>query len=118
MYDRAELAKCIHELVMKDPRKSLKALCEVLMIDRHTAQRALQQSLGMSFRELQLKAVLYRAVQSLTELPSLSLKEVAFRVGFASEATFYHFFKRSLGMTPSEYRRRNGSVPADLKREP
>lgn len=98
------LAARLQELIAREPRKPLNAFCRILMISRHTARKALRQSLGMTFREIQRKAVIELLNRLLGEGPALTVKEMSFRIGFASEATFCHFLKRTVGVTPTEYR--------------
>lgn len=40
----------------------------------------------------------------LLNFPELSIKDVCFKTGFSSESSFCTTFKKSVGMTPSEYR--------------
>ena len=42
-----------------------------------------------------------------------SIQETASALGFANVRAFYRAFKQWSGMTPSEYRKRGGSSPAD-----
>ena len=105
-YERRGLSERLEASIMQNPVKRLDAICKELRVDRHTALRALRQFSGMNFRELQRRAMVCKATGCLVGFPSLSLKEIATMVGYGSEATFSHFIKRALGVTPSEYRHR------------
>jgi AraC-like DNA-binding protein len=114
-YHLQGLADRLRELIVREPRKCLKAFCEDLKISRHTAQRALRLCLGMSFRELQRKALVQLVDRLLAESSALSIKEIAFRTGFKSESSFGHFVRRTLGVTPTEYRHRNEALARQRK---
>lgn len=103
-YEHLGLSERLETSIRQTPTKRLDAICKELRIDRHTALRALHQFSGMSFRELQRRALVHKATRYLIGSPSLSLKEIASIVGYGSEATFSHFIKRALGVTPREYR--------------
>ena len=44
---------------------------------------------------------------TLLESTFLTVKEIMVRVGFSDESHFVRYFKRSYGMTPTQYRRLN-----------
>ena len=49
---------------------------------------------------------LRRAKQYLLENPKMSIGEIAAQCGFESETYFFPFFKKKMGITPAEYRKR------------
>ena len=52
----------------------------------------------------------YRLSQArnfLIERPDESIREISADCGFKSEAHFSRFFKKNIGITPSEYRKNN-----------
>lgn len=103
-YEHLGLSELVEASILQNPAKRLDTICKELRVDRHTALRALRQFSGVSFRELQRRALVDKATRYLIEFPSLSLKEIASIVGYGSEATFSHFIKRALGVAPREYR--------------
>jgi methylphosphotriester-DNA--protein-cysteine methyltransferase len=105
-YDRLGIAQQLQMLIERNPIKRLDAICKQLGIDRHTALRSLREFAGTTFREVQRRALIRKATYHLISSPSLSLKEIASLVGYASEATFSHSIKRALGLSPTEYRHR------------
>ena len=58
---------------------------------------------GTSFQRIKNECRLEAAIQYLG-YPELSIREVAERMGFDEDSTFYRSFKSWTGMTPSEYR--------------
>jgi AraC-like DNA-binding protein len=40
----------------------------------------------------------------------LSIKEIAFELGYADHAYFSNFFKTQTGVTPTEFREKNASI--------
>ena len=55
-----------------------------------------------------LRSMRMRDAENLLTTTFLSVKEVMARVGFTDESHFVRDFKRINGLTPSQYRRRNG----------
>ncbi len=49
-----------------------------------------------------------KAAQMLRETDTAIL-QIALQCGFGSVSTFYHFFKKHIGFTPQEYRRKAGN---------
>lgn len=103
-YEHLGLSERLEASILQNPTKRLDVICNELRVGRHTALRALRQFSGVNFRELQRRALVDKATRYLIGSPSLSLKEIAFMVGYGSEATFSHFIKRALGVSPREYR--------------
>jgi AraC-like DNA-binding protein len=68
-----------------------------------TLQRQLEQE-GTRFTELLDEVRCDRARELLTD-PSVTLADVAFRLGFADLATFSRAFKRWTGKPPGQWRR-------------
>lgn len=86
---------------------------------RHTDMGTVAQSLGLSVRSLRRRLVdegtSYNAVvdqslaavaKRLLEIEELTIKEVAYKIGFANTTTFHRAFKRWTGMTPKTFRER------------
>jgi AraC-like DNA-binding protein len=48
----------------------------------------------------------------------LTVKEIMVRVGFSDESHFVRYFKRSYGMTPTQYRRLNRRPSEAMPTEP
>jgi AraC-like DNA-binding protein len=71
------------------------------------AERSLRRRLaaeGASFHELLVEARVNGALRLLRN-PDCSIKEAAYKMGFASSSAFHRAFKRWTGMSPSEARR-------------
>jgi AraC-like DNA-binding protein len=71
------------------------------------ASRTLQSHLsesGLSFSEI-LEKQRAKLAESYLQQPDLSLDEVAFRLGYAEQASFGRAFKRWTGLTPQGYRK-------------
>jgi len=104
-------------------RASVEHAMELLLRDSCAVRREpVARRLGVSVRTLQRKlaakadtfhdvrdAVLERSATALLRQQSLSLAEVAQRVGFADEDAFGKAWKRWTGSAPSEFRRRGAS---------
>ncbi|WP_158412937.1 helix-turn-helix domain-containing protein [Holophaga foetida] len=70
------------------------------------SERSLQAALtreGTSFRRLQNEVLVERAKQMLS-VPGMSVKEIAFALGFSQAANFSRAFARATGMSPEQFR--------------
>ena len=54
------------------------------------------------------------AARSLLEESDLSVEQIASRVGFNSAVVLREHFRRTVGVAPSDYRRRFGQVAEEL----
>jgi AraC-like DNA-binding protein len=81
----------------------VKNLARVMRMGARTLQRRLEQE-GTTFTDVLDRARLDVARGLLAD-PTLSLAEVAFRLGFADLATFSRAFKRWTGVPPGQWRR-------------
>lgn len=78
-------------------------VARALGLSARSLQRGLQ-ALGTSFSE-QLDAVRRARALELLRQPQVSVREVAFMLGYADPRAFYRSFRRWTGLTPAEHRR-------------
>jgi AraC-like DNA-binding protein len=93
---------------------SMAAISSRLGIGAKTLQRRLADA-GVSLTQLIESEQKRRTFDALSD-SSLSIKELAYRVGFSDATTFHRAFKRWTGTTPAEYRRaqrRSDGDPSD-----
>ena len=81
----------------------VQTLARELNINYSTFRHAFQQYTGSSPQRYLLDLRLARARKLLTRTPHTT-KEIARRTGFKDEFYFYRYFKKKVGMTPSEWR--------------
>ena len=72
--------------------------------------RIMQQHYGCTFRQRLLEIRLYHAQQYLTNTAN-PVWQIAIACGFTGEGSFHTAFRKSLGCTPSEYRKQAGIHP-------
>nr|WP_320133400.1 helix-turn-helix domain-containing protein [uncultured Holophaga sp.] len=80
----------------------------------HLTERSLRAHLaqeGSSFRTLLNEALLEHAKTLLVDRPDLSIKEIAFRLGFAQPSSLNRAFAKATGCTPLAFRDSGGSPP-------
>jgi len=70
--------------------------------------RVVKAQRGMTF-EAMLRQRRVSAAQQLLEMSPLTAKEIAFRAGFGSASLLTRTFREAVGMSPSDFRRRQSS---------
>lgn len=78
-------------------------LASELHLSRRQLARILKQTYGMGFREKLIRARMDRA-SWLLRSTGKSIPEIAFEVGYSSDAAFFAVFKAHFGRTPANYR--------------
>jgi AraC-like DNA-binding protein len=92
------------EQVYLDEAISLAAFAHELDLEPHHLSRFLNIHLQTTFTRLINTYRVNAAKTLLTSRPGETVLAIAFSSGFNSKASFNRIFKRSTGMTPSEYR--------------
>jgi AraC family transcriptional regulator of adaptative response / methylphosphotriester-DNA alkyltransferase methyltransferase len=83
---------------------SLDEVARRVASSRRQVQRAFAEVGGTTFREHLTRVRMERAAQLLSAGASLTIREIANRVGYRQPAQFAKAFRRHLGVAPSEYR--------------
>ena len=102
--------QCIVELVeqhIDDSDLSVTELACMMGISKSGLNRKLKSLLGVAPKEFVNKARMNRAVALLLN-SNLSVKDIAYRCGFCDQNYFGKCFKAAMGISPSEYRQKNG----------
>jgi AraC family transcriptional regulator len=87
-----------------DEEISLQELANVAELSRYHFARAFKQSFGIPPYRYHMSRRMERA-KALLEVPSRSVTKVGLMLGFAETSSFTTSFHRSVGITPSDYRR-------------
>ncbi|MEL6352198.1 MAG: AraC family transcriptional regulator [Cyanobacteria bacterium J06627_28] len=82
----------------------LKELANLLQLSPHYFAHLFKQSMGIAPHQYVISQRVKRA-QLLLKKPDFSIAEIAYRVGFSSQAHLNRHFKRAVGTTPGKYRR-------------
>lgn len=103
---RSGLAEQVRNLLLAQPGHlpSMERIAEELHISSRTLRRQLDTE-NLSFRQLVAEVRMGLAAELLT-LPSMTLDEIAERLGYAETASFMHAFKRWYGKTPRQFQAR------------
>lgn len=89
-------ARTVEMMLSSCPQLSLSKIASELGIDRHTLERALLRTRRKAFRELRAEILASKAAVLLRQVPPLSVKEVAFMLGYESARSFSRFVKQRL----------------------
>ena len=104
----SEYLKEASELIRQnysDPSFNVQKLADLMQIDRSYLYRIIKDSIGISPVEFLTNCRISIAEMLLIK-ESLSVKEVAFAVGYTDQLYFSRAFKRLSGSSPSEHRKR------------
>lgn len=89
----------------KDPKLKLAQLCEVTGANQKSISFILNHYLQIGFNEYINQFRIAEAIDKMNDqaLKQITFEGLAYKVGFASRATFYRAFKKQTGQDPSTY---------------
>jgi AraC-like DNA-binding protein len=94
------------------------ALADQIGVSPQQLRREFRQTFGVTIGRHERHARLLRALQILRRQP-IKIEPVALEAGYASKKSFYEVFKRTVGMTPTEFQRlpheRAGALLSDFE---
>jgi AraC-like DNA-binding protein/uncharacterized membrane protein len=98
-----------HDRPFLEPELSLPDLAELLRMPRNRLSQLLNEFLGQNFFDF-INAYRVEEAKRLLQgaSASVSILDITYDAGFNSKATFNAAFKKSMGMTPSEFRLSEG----------
>ena len=111
-YDLTGLYGRVSKEMRRNPYSQLHYLSRYLGVGRHTIEKSVKAATGTSFREHRTKVLLEHARSRLEQNPNLSIKEIAFSIGFRSQRSFCRFIKATAGCSPKVLRE-TGKRPKD-----
>lgn len=91
------IANHLHEKLTVD------ILCKHLLIDKNKLNKLFQTNSGMPFSEYVDKQRLDLVCENLS-IEDLKITEIMTMVGFSEHSNFTTYFKKQIGVTPSQYR--------------
>lgn len=89
-----------------ESKLSLYTLAQKCFYNPSYFSRIFKEKFGMSLMEYITQKRLEHAVE-LLEASSLSVEQIAQKVGFSDRNSFHHAFSRSYGLTPQQFRKSN-----------
>lgn len=88
-----------------DPNLSLQGAAEKIRISPSYLSKVLKKEIGLSFIDFLTQLRIRKATQLMKD-PSEKIHEIAEKVGYGDQHYFSTAFKKTLGISPTEYRRR------------
>ncbi len=85
--------------------RTVRELADKFGMSKEAFSRKFRQDLGRPPKEFLQQALLQRILARLAS-PDISVRDIAEELKFSSEFYFMRFFKKQMGITPGEYRRR------------
>lgn len=100
----------------RDPNLSLETVAEEVGVHPVTLSRIFKQQTGMNFVKYLVRLRL-RHAQTLLLTTDKKINQISEEIGYADYRYFRNLFKKEFGMTPSEYRKKNGIFTASDESE-
>lgn len=97
---------------------SVKKIAQIVGYEKTYVYRLFQEFMGMPPKQYVCYLRLRAAIQEIRLLDEENMEKIAINVGFDEYLTFYRSFKKFLGMSPDEYRRKvkeDGIINIELK---
>jgi AraC-like DNA-binding protein len=88
---------------------SVESLCSIMNMSQTMLYRKLKAYTGLSITSFIRKVRLKKAAQMLMQ-SSLSVSEVAYRVGFNDPGYFSRCFREEFGLSPRDFQKNSGPV--------
>lgn len=106
---KALAAKCQAYLANPSPHETIDSWCAELGMSRRAFTRLFRKETGQSFAAWRQQACLFAALPRLAAGDSVT--DVAFSLGYSSQAAFTSMFRRVLGTTPRHYFGNTRTIP-------
>ena len=106
----ANVIKTIKEYVKKNYMKSLQLsdICRKMNFSLSYISMRFKKETGMTFRGYLVKIRTEKACQ-LLKSSNMTVSNIAGSVGYSDPAFFYKVFRKEIGMTPDDYRKKHSS---------
>lgn len=96
-----------------DPKLDMKTAAKTIGLNHFYFCKIFKKEAGVGFLEY-LNRERVRNAQKLLANPGVRIKEIVYKSGFQSIATFNRVFKKHSGVSPSRYRRHLFSAPSEV----
>ena len=100
--------------IFLQPNLKINDLAHMLNTNRNYIYNAINRGIGLSFAEYVNKKRIEYAVQLIEQNREILLTDVAYKSGFSSPSAFYRNFKLYMNCSPSDYQKREASIPASF----
>ena len=99
-------------VIRQDPRRNLSVarMAEIMKMGKESFVKRFHAEIGSSPKLFFNRIRAAAAAENLCD-PETTVRELAFRYGFANEFYFSRFFKRHFGLSPAAYRKRFCGTP-------
>jgi len=100
---REQRALGVAQAILQNPAesKTMAALCAEAGVSVRTIERVFWDEIGINFESWRRQVKLTKAVELL--VAGLSIKEVAYKVGYCQSSAFVEMFRRTFGTTPKAW---------------
>ncbi len=107
--DSGQIGEKIKKTIHKSPERffSNAQLAELNGVSVKTAETKFKALFGITIHQYMLKFKAEQAMSYLKNFPEMSIKEIAYNLGFYDEYHFSKQFKSYCGISPSAFRKKN-----------
>ncbi|MDF3820618.1 helix-turn-helix domain-containing protein [Leptospira sp. 96542] len=92
--------------IHRDETLNLESMANYMGLTEHQMSELLNTHIGKSFFHFVNHYRIEEAKEIFRKNPKLNILNVVYEVGFPSKSTFYDAFKREVGMSPSDFRKK------------
>ncbi|MEE0945619.1 MAG: AraC family transcriptional regulator [Acutalibacteraceae bacterium] len=102
-----QIGEQIKNIIHKNPERFLsnKELAQKTHVSVKTAENKFKTLFGVTIHQYTLKFKVEQAIAYFKNFPEMSIKEVAYNLGFYDEYHFSKQFKKVTGFSPNKYRK-------------
>lgn len=104
VYDPRGIFLQVAQHLERMPSMTLTEICNNLGIERHTVQKAVRNATNVTFREFRNTILLKHAHRLLNGQSNLTIKEVAFILGYRSQGSLSRFIRTATGRSAKEFK--------------
>ncbi len=99
----------IKNIIHSNPEKNFKNrdLAERVNVSVKTAENKFHSQIGMTIHQYSIRFKMEQAILTLKNYPEMSMKEIAYNLGFYDEYHFSRQFKKLTGLSPTDFKLKN-----------
>lgn len=103
-YDQASVVRTAMAMFHTSPARSVSSVARACGVSRGTLNRAFLATTGFTTRDTRRRCIHVALMAQMSRIPSLSIKQVAGELGFATPQALARWTQREYGVPPTSLR--------------